>query len=177
MGTKNDDSTDWAPRWTDYAVSVVGGLCFLGQVILCVTAYNRLGLERVLYLGWTLLAAALALGITARGTLEEGDGKPAQPVWRRSKAFVEIGVYGMVRHPIYLSFSLVLASMVLISQHWLSALLGLPWIGYLYLSMVAEDRARLVQFGDAYRRYIQVVPRLNLPLGALRYWRRSRRKT
>lgn len=167
-----NDRAQWEPTWKDYVVSGAGGLCFIGQVALCIIAYNRLGLNRVLYLGWTLFAVALVIGMSSRRALEEQAGTSKGERRSEIKVIVDQGTYGIVRHPIYLSFMLVILSLILISQHWLSAILGLPWTLYLYLSMLGEERANLERFGDAYRRYMQQVPRINLLAGAIRHWRR-----
>jgi len=176
MSAKMGDAPQWEPTWKDYAVSALGGICFVGQVVLCFTAYNRLNSDRVLYLGWTVLAVALLMGMSARRTLEEHVGTSEEKHKRNANLVVASGTYGIVRHPTYLSFTLVIVSLVLISQHWLSAILGLPWMIYLYLSMLSEEHTNLEQFGDAYRQYMQQVPRLNLITGTIRYWWRRKKR-
>jgi protein-S-isoprenylcysteine O-methyltransferase Ste14 len=173
MGNNTGDQQDWQPSWRDYVVSALGGLCFLGQVVLCFTSYNRFNLDRVLYLGWTVLAAALLMGMSARRTFEEHGGSEEGARWPGT-SLADSGIYGVVRHPIYMSFTLVILALMLISQHWLSVVLGLPWMAYLYLSMLGEERINVQRFGDAYRAYMEQVPRLNFVLGAIRHWRRQR---
>jgi protein-S-isoprenylcysteine O-methyltransferase Ste14 len=169
------DQAEWEPTWRDYVVSAVGGICFLGQVLLCFIAYNYLGWNRVLYLGWTILAIAVVIGMSSRRTFEEHAGASAEEGGRDSQKIVASGMYGVVRHPIYLSFTLVILALMLISQHWLSPILGLPWMVYLYLSMLGEEQANIQRFGDAYRRYMQEVPRVNFIVGAIRHLRRRRK--
>jgi protein-S-isoprenylcysteine O-methyltransferase Ste14 len=152
----------------------LGGISFLGQIILCVTAYNFLGLDRLLYLGWTLLAIALLIGMSARRTFQEAAGESQEDTSFESDVIVDSGWYGIVRHPIYLSFIGVIVSLMLISQHWLSIILGLPWIVYLYLSMISVERIRFDRFGEPYQDYMAKVPRVNLVLGGIRYWQRRR---
>ena len=173
MDENTDDRPDSQPSWGEYAISALGGLCFLGQVVLCFTSYNRLNLDRVLYLGWTVLAAALLMGMSARRTSEEHGGSEEEARWPGT-SLADSGIYGVVRHPIYLSFTLVILALMLISQHWLSVILGLPWMAYLYLSMLSEERINLQRYGDAYRAYLEQVPRLNFIVGGLRHWRRQR---
>jgi protein-S-isoprenylcysteine O-methyltransferase Ste14 len=168
------DQPQWESTWQAYVVSAAGGLCFVGQIVLCFTSYNRLNLDRVLYLGWTVLAVALLIGMSARRALEEQVDTSERENLLGTQAVVERGMYGVVRHPIYLSFLLVILSLILISQHWLSAILGLPWMAYLYLSMLGEEQINIESFGDAYRQYMRDVPRANLVLGAIRHWRRRR---
>jgi len=173
MDENTRDRPDSQPSWGEYVISALGGLCFLGQVVLCFTSYNRLNLDRVLYLGWTVLAAALLMGMSARRTFEEHGGSAEGANWPGT-SLAASGMYGVVRHPIYLSFALVILALMLISQHWLSVLLGLPWMAYLYLSMLGQERINLQRYGEAYRAYMAEVPRLNVVLGGLRHWRRQR---
>ena len=173
MGADTGERPEWESSWKDYVVSAAGGLCFLGQILLCFTAYNWLNLDRVLYLGWTVLAAALLMGMSARRASEEQTGSADEESWPGTP-HVESGIYGVVRHPIYLSFTLVILALILISQHWLSAILGLPWMAYLYLSMLGEEHVNVARFGDRYREYMKEVPRVNFVVGGIRHWRRLR---
>ena len=176
MGPDKNAQSEWESSWKALVVSAVGGLCFVGQIVLCFTSYNRLNLDRALYLGWTVLAVALLIGMTARRAVEEQGGTSEGESWLEAQAVVDSGMYGVVRHPIYLSFMLVILSLILISQHWLSVVLGLPWMVYLYLSMLGEEQINIERFGDAYRQYTREVPRVNLVLGAIRRWRRRRER-
>ncbi|UCC88132.1 MAG: hypothetical protein JSV81_02200 [Anaerolineales bacterium] len=152
----------------------IGGISFLGQIILCVTAFNFSGLNRLLYLGWTLLAVALLIGMSARRTFQKVGSESEEDTRFESGVIVDSGRYGIVRHPIYLSFTGVIVALMLISQHWLSIIPGLPWIIYLYLSMISVECLQLDQFREAYQDYIAREPRVNLVLGGIRYWQRRR---
>jgi len=68
----------------------------------------------------------------------------------------------------YLSFLLMSLSLVLLSQHWLNALLGVVVMGLLYNDMCREERSNLLRFGDDYQRYMERVPRMNLVASAIR---------
>jgi protein-S-isoprenylcysteine O-methyltransferase Ste14 len=80
---------------------------------------------------------------------------------------VAIGVYAVVRHPLYVSFLLISLSLGLLSQHWLNAVLGAIVMALLYNDMCREEKSNLERFGDDYQRYMQAVPRLNLVNGAI----------
>jgi protein-S-isoprenylcysteine O-methyltransferase Ste14 len=74
----------------------------------------------------------------------------------------------VVRHPMYLSFLLMSLSLVLLSQHWLNAVLGGIVMGLLYSDMCREEKNNLERFGDDYQRYMEQVPRMNLVAGTIR---------
>ena len=86
---------------------------------------------------------------------------------------VERGTYGIVRHPQILGCIMLMSAAILISQHWLSAIVAVPIFVLFYQYVLKEERNLVVKFGDDYRRYKQRVPRMNLLLGAIRLIRRK----
>jgi len=153
------------------------GLLFLGQAVICVLFYNWAGLHYLAYMGWAFLAVGFfALGGPARGAFQRRGGAKERKDWLQTQRIVESGVYAVTRHPMYLSFMIYVAALMLIAQHWLSVLLGGPIFVYLYVSMCAEERINLDKFGDAYRDYMRRVPRMNVFVGLFRLalQRRSR---
>lgn len=152
---------------------VVEGVLFLAQVVLCILFYNHAGLVVVLVLGWALLAVALVLGWRARVAFQEKGGVPEDESWVHTAAVVDTGVYGLVRHPMYLSFQLISLALICLAQHWLCAVLGALLILLLYSDMVREEVSTLARFGEAYQEYMHRVPRMNLVAGAIRAWRRK----
>jgi protein-S-isoprenylcysteine O-methyltransferase Ste14 len=166
---------EWKPTWKDVILSIAGGVSFIGQIVLCFLFYNWLDLDALLYTGWAILAVALLLGMMSRRAFEKEGGAPEGQSWLATAAVVDSGVYAVVRHPIYLSFILVILALILISQHWLSPILGIPWIVFFYSSMRREEQANIERFGNDYKRYMQRVPRVNFVTGIIRLARRSQR--
>ena len=150
------------------------GLAFLSQVVLCVLFYNSLDLRWVLSLGWAVLAVAMVLGWRARVAFEVEGGSGQGESWLHTRTVVATGIYGLVRHPMYLSFLLMSLTLVLLSQHWLNAALGALVMGLLYNDMRREERSNLEKFGDDYQGYMDQVPRMNLIAGAIRLVQRRR---
>jgi protein-S-isoprenylcysteine O-methyltransferase Ste14 len=60
----------------------------------------------------------------------------------------------------------------LIAQQGLVAVLGLVGMGLFYLDTLKLDRTCTEKFGDAYRRYMQRVPRVNFLAGIVRLLRK-----
>jgi len=86
---------------------------------------------------------------------------------------VESGTYGIVRHPQSLGAILTVCASVLISQHWLFALIGI-FIGWVTPKWIREEEeSLLMKFGDAYKRYMDKVPSMNFVLGTIRLLRRK----
>ena len=74
----------------------------------------------------------------------------------------------------YLSFLLLILALMLISQHRLSVIFGLPIVVFLYLGMRVEEQSNIKKFGDDYMRYMNRVPRMNFLLGLMRLLQRRR---
>ena len=122
-----------------------------------------------------LLAVAMVLGWRARVAFEVEGGSAEGESWLHTRAVVRTGIYGVVRHPMYLSFLLMSLALVLLSQHWLNAILGAIVMGLLYNDMCREEKSNLEKLGDDYQSYMDQVPRMNLVAGAIRLIRRRRR--
>lgn len=96
---------------------------------------------------------------------------------KSTKAVIDSGIYGVVRHPMYLGGIFFYAYMILWAQHWLVAILAVVGIVCVYYTMIIEEEERCIKrFGDAYREYMQAVPRANLLVGVIRLLRRRKRE-
>jgi protein-S-isoprenylcysteine O-methyltransferase Ste14 len=69
---------------------------------------------------------------------------------------------------LYLSFLFTSLSLVLLSRHWLNAVLGVIVMGLLYNDMCREENSNLERFGDDYQRCMERVPRMHLVAGTIR---------
>jgi protein-S-isoprenylcysteine O-methyltransferase Ste14 len=92
--------------------------------------------------------------------------------YMQTTAVVDQGVYAIVRHPQYLGYVLLAVGFVLLSQNWVTLLLGASIIALLYLQAVGEERACGEKLGEEYSRYLDRVPRFNFVLGIVRLWSR-----
>lgn len=88
---------------------------------------------------------------------------PAPAASRNERLFTG-KAYGVVRHPLYLGFSMILAANPVQSRN--TAVTTAMVILYFYVGTFFEERRLLRQFGDEYRAYRGRVPRL-LPIGRL----------
>ena len=154
----------------------VAGILFCGQIVLCALFYNWAGLDALLYLGWAILAVGIVLVVMARSVFERKGEAPEGKSWLSTTVVVDSGIYAVVRHPMYLSFMLLALALILICQHWLSAIFGVIVMVLLYDVMQQEEKGNVERFGDAYKRYMQSVPRMNLVVGVTRLAQRRRRE-
>lgn len=88
---------------------------------------------------------------------------------------VDSGTYAIIRHPQTQGCILLVSASVLISQHWLAAIVGILISVRLYMEAAEEERGLKLKFGDDYKRYMEKVPRMNLLAGIIRLLRRRQR--
>jgi len=164
----------WKPNFKESLLWSFLGILFVGQVVLCFLFYNGANLDFLLYLGWVTFAFSMIIGMLARMAFQERGKAPKGKGWIHTSVVVESGIYAVVRHPMYLSFILLFLSLILISQHWLRLIFSVPITIYFYLSMEKEEQSSIIKFGDAYKNYVQRVPRINFFLGIIRLLHRTR---
>jgi len=82
---------------------------------------------------------------------------------------VDTGIYAIVRHPqMGTAWLLMSLSLMLITQHWTSVALGIPAMILAYVDLLKADQRLIDKFGNAYRRYMEQVPRVNFISGIIR---------
>ena len=150
-------------------------LMFL-PIILVFVFYNYYRLNVLVYAGWLLLVFSAVIIFLAGGEFRKRGGAPRGKSIVHTTILVDSGVYAIVRHPQYLGFMLFVASLVLMSQHWLSLISGVLGLTLFYRDVLREEQMSIAKFGDDYRRYMQDVPRLNLLLGVARLLDRKRKR-
>lgn len=95
--------------------------------------------------------------------------------WGYAGGLVDTGLYGVVRHPLYLGVMVLYVGAILAGQSWPVAAVAVPGIAVMYWSMLLEERWNRQRFGDDYGHYMKMVPRMNIILGVIRLLRRRNR--
>ncbi len=88
-------------------------------------------------------------------------------VRNRGAGLVERGVYSIVRHPMYVGAMILFASFFFFCPHWIMLLISLVNIAIVYSFILQGELQNVARFGDAYRRYMESVPRVNFLAGIL----------
>lgn len=114
------------------------------------------------YIGWILLGIGLLLIAVSTYTL----------ISNRGKGLIDWGIYGIVRHPMYVGAMLAFLSWVFFLPHWLTLILSSINITIVYLFILQGERRNIELFGSEYERYIENVPRANFMTGLLKSLRR-----
>ncbi len=102
---------------------------------------------------WGLLVPAVALHLLAVSTLwRRGGSAPITAI--PPPRFTETGLYGLVRHPIYVSYNLLIPPCgLLLGSPGLALVVGLLFCPCWMLYALAEERFLLRRFGEPYRAY------------------------
>ena len=130
-------------------------------IISTIFLYSSANLAELVYAGWIILAFGFIFLLWSSKSRKKGHGE----------AFVESGMYAFVRHPEFFGHILIIFALVIISQHWVSLIVGAILIVLLGLAMIEEEKRNIKKFGDAYRDYMKRVPRINLMVGVMRKYK------
>jgi len=149
---------------------LVGHIAYIGLygmlIISTIIHYNSADLAELLYTGWIIIAFGIIFLLCSSKSREKGHAE--------GSGLVESGMYAFVRHPEFLGHILIISALVIISQHWISVIVGAILIVLLCLAMIEEEKRNMEKFGNAYMDYMKRVPRINLIAGIIRQI--SRRK-
>ena len=88
---------------------------------------------------------------------------------------VDTGIYAIVRHPQFITWILWAIAGMLVFQHWVVVVLGIPVIVMTYYDLLRADTRLIHKFGDEYTEYMHRVPRANLIVGITRLLRLKRK--
>ena len=140
-------------------MSVVG-VVFVANILLLSGAITEVppATEVLLILGWVVLVVGALLVILSFVTLRR----------RGVGELINVGVYKVVRHPMYVGGMMMFISHILFGQ---SIIIGLStFIGLCccYLLVRSEDLRLIEKFGLEYEEYMSKVPGVNLLLGLVR---------
>jgi protein-S-isoprenylcysteine O-methyltransferase Ste14 len=153
---------------------VISSYMLIGVVVQLLMLFlygNWANLDIIMYLGFFSLIISAVLFLSSNilrkeGEMEEGKGF-------ETTKLVDIGIYGVIRHPIYLGLAYVFIGFAFISQHPLSLFFGFTMALGCYYFMIEEEKLILEKFGEDYSQYMKKIPRSNLVIGIWRVFRKK----
>lgn len=182
MKEEKTDKPQWKLTWKDWILSSVAAVLIILQIILSFFFYNHADFEVLRNVGWiSLLVSAVficlpILILRRRGGVPKEKSHVPSPWKPHTTVLVDSGIYSVVRHPQYLAGIFFSFALILITQHWLIAIIGVAAMVSTYGFTRQADQECVEKFGDAYKRYMKSVPRMNLLVGVIRLARRRRRE-
>jgi len=149
----------------DVLMSILALAFFLNMLILWGVLMDVAPLVEWLFaLGWIVLGAGAVLVTLSIVTLRR----------KGTSHVIDSGVYGVVRHPMYLGGLVMFISHIFFGQNWAVAVNTVVGVCCCYLLISSEDQRIGERYGDEYTRYRQKVPKMNLVAGIMRSLRRRR---
>ncbi len=136
---------------------------------------RRPGPEALEWAGWICLWTSAIFGMLPIITFRRKGGVPRGESYIKTTVLVDTSIYAIVRHPQGgTAWLLINLGVMLIAQHWTSVVLGLVSMGLVYADTFKADQYCIEKFGDAYKRYMERVPRVNFVVGIIRLVRRRK---
>lgn len=81
---------------------------------------------------------------------------------------IDSGIYGIVRHPMYLGGMIMFLSHAFFGQNLIVIMITAVGIGCCYFLILSGDQRNVDKFGEEYVCYMKRVPRMNLVSGLAR---------
>jgi protein-S-isoprenylcysteine O-methyltransferase Ste14 len=119
-------------------------------------------IEELVALGYVIFGIGAAFYILSVLTLRmEGVSRVA-----------DSGIYGIVRHPMYLGAIIMFFSHIFLGQNWIVAIGAITAIVCCSLIILSDEDHNLQKYGDDYKRYMKKVLGINFILGIVRLQRK-----
>lgn len=163
---------DLMNRVIDHISPIVTGslltVFMIAQIALSFLLYNQNGIAALRTLGWVIWALSAIFGVLPIVTFRKLGNVSKGENYMKTTTLVDSGIYAIVRHPQYLAGIFINIALMLIAQHWLIVLLGIPPMLLTVLDAHRADQNLVDKFGEEYEAYKRKVPGLNFLLGVAR---------
>ncbi len=117
-------------------------------------------------LGIFLICITIILALITFATFKN-KGKPKKG-FEETTVLVEGTIFGVIRHPLYLGFTLWAIGQILAIQSIISVVLGIIAVFFSWMAAKKEDEFNLKKFGNSYNEYMKKVPMWNVFKGMRR---------
>ncbi len=163
--------------WKDFAPTSLTSILFISQIFIGLYLLSEVSqIEILAYAGVGLyVLSGLVFGWLPIIEFRKKGGVGKGKSYIHTTQLVDTGIYSVVRHPQYVTFMLWAIAGMLLFQHWIVVLLGIPVFPLTYIDLIKADKDALEKFGDDYRDYMKRVPRANFLLGITRRLLRQRK--
>jgi protein-S-isoprenylcysteine O-methyltransferase Ste14 len=161
--------------WINFVPVTLVSILFISQVIVGIYLISGVSqIEILAYVGVGLyIFSGLVFGWLPVIEFRKKGGVRREKSYIHTTKLVDTGIYSIVRHPQYVTFILWAIAGVLLFQHWIVVLLGIPIFPLTYIDLIRADKDAIEKFGDDYKAYMKKVPRANFLLGIIRRFRQS----
>lgn len=156
--------------WLNVLPSTIASVLFVSQILVGLYLLSEISQNEILaYFGVGLYVfSGFIFGMLPTFEFRKKGEVKENKSYIHTTKLVDTGIYSIVRHPQYLTFILWGIAGMLLFQHWIVILLGIPVLPLTYIDMIKADKDAIEKFGDDYEKYMQKVPRANFILGIIK---------
>jgi len=160
--------------WIDFVPVTFVSFLFISQIIVGIYLLSDVSqIEILAYVGVGLYVfSGLVFGWLPVFEFRRKGGVRRGKSYIHTTKLVDTGIFSVVRHPQYVTFILWAIAGMLLLQHWIIVLLGIPIFPLAYIDLIRADKEAIEKFGDDYKAYMKKVPRANFLLGIIRRFRK-----
>jgi protein-S-isoprenylcysteine O-methyltransferase Ste14 len=161
--------------WIDFIPVTFVTILFISQIVVGIYLLSDVSqIEILAYVGAGLyvLSGLVFGGLPVIEFRKKGEVRKGESYIHTTR-LVDTGIYSIVRHPQYVTFILWAIAGMLLFQHWIVVLLGIPIVPLTYIDLIKADKDAIEKLGDDYKAYMKRVPRANFLLGIIRRSRKS----
>ena len=156
-----------------FLLSSIASVLTVTQIILAFFLRHP-GPKALEWVGWVCLWTSGIFGVLPIITFRREGGVAREESYMKTTVLVDTGIYAIVRHPQGgTAWLLINLGVMLIAQRWTSVVLGLASMVLVYADTFKADQSCIGKFGDAYKHYMQRVPRMNFLAGVIRLLRKQ----
>jgi len=156
--------------WIDAVPVTFTSLLFISQIIVGIYLLSEVTQITILaYIGVGLYVfSGIVFGMLPVKEFRKKGGVNKGKSYIYTTKLVDTGIYSIVRHPQFITWMWWAIAGMLLFQHWIVVILGVPIIPLTYIDIIRADKDGLKKFGDDYKQYMKKVPRANFLLGIIR---------
>jgi len=158
-----------------FVPATLATILFISQITIGIYLVSDVSqIEILAYAGVGLYVfSGLVFGLLPVFEFRKKGGVSSGKSYIHTTQLVDTGIYSIVRHPQYVTFILWAIAGVLLFQHWIVVLLGVPVVPLTYIDLIKADKDAIEKLGDDYKAYMKRVPMANFLLGIIRRSRKT----
>jgi protein-S-isoprenylcysteine O-methyltransferase Ste14 len=134
---------------------ILGATFFLNMIIMNLFPPT---VEKLVVVGYIILGIGALFFILSVFTLRK----------KGTSHVVDSGIYGIIRHPMYLGAMVMFFSHIFFGQNWIVVISTVIAIMCCCLIIKSGDQRNIEKFGEDYKIYMQKVPGMNFFAGIVR---------
>jgi protein-S-isoprenylcysteine O-methyltransferase Ste14 len=171
-----NEMSERSSSWMDYIPAGFSSILFISQIVVGVYLLSEVSqIEVLAYFGVGLYVfSGMVFGMLPVFEFRKKGGVKKGQSYIHTTKLVDTGIYSVVRHPQYVTFILFAIAGMLLFQHWIIILMGIPIIPLTYIDLIKADKDAIGKFGDDYKDYMKKVPRANFLLGIIRRFKKKK---